>query len=92
MGGLGLGVLAVSASPGLMHTGRPLPFGRGAKLALALAVTGLVLRIAPDLGLADLPGPAHGLASAVWAAAFLIWFAAYWPAIADPATTGARTC
>jgi uncharacterized protein involved in response to NO len=92
MGGLGLGVLAVFCIAGLMHTGRTLPFGGAAKLALACLLAGTALRVLPDLGLLALPGPVHGAASVVWAAAFLIWLKAYWPAIADPATMGARTC
>jgi uncharacterized protein involved in response to NO len=92
MGGLGLGVLAVFCIAGLMHTGGTLPFGRGAKLALMCLITGLALRIGPDVGLFALPGPAHGAASIIWAAAFLIWLKAYWPAISDPATIGTRTC
>jgi uncharacterized protein involved in response to NO len=92
MGGLGLGVLAVFCIAGLMHTGRTLPFGGAAKLALLCLPAGMALRVLPDLGLLALPGPAHGAASLVWAAAFLIWLKAYWPAIADAATTGERTC
>lgn len=92
MGGLGLGVLAVFCIAGLMHTGQTLPFGRAAKLALLCLLAGTALRVLPDLGLLDIPGPAHGAASLVWAAAFLIWLKAYWPAIADADTIGARTC
>jgi uncharacterized protein involved in response to NO len=92
MGGLGLGILAVFCIAGLMHTGGTLPFGRAAKLALLCLIAGTALRVAPDLGYLALPGPAHGAASIVWAAAFLIWLKAYWPAISDPATMGARAC
>jgi uncharacterized protein involved in response to NO len=92
MGGLGLGVLAVFCIAGLLHTGNTLPFGRAAKAALVALVAGMALRVAPDLGLLHLPGPVHGLASLVWASAFLIWLKVYWPLIADSSTLGARTC
>jgi uncharacterized protein involved in response to NO len=92
MGGLGLGVLAVFCIAGLMHTGGTLPFGPAAKWALAVLVLGAGLRVAPDLGWLSLPGPTHGVASLVWAGAFLIWLKAYWPLIADASTLGARTC
>lgn len=92
MGGLGLGIIAVLCIAGLIHAGKTLPIGRAARLAMAVLVAGVVLRVGPDLGWFALPGPAHGLASAVWAAALLIWLKAYWPLLADPATLGARTC
>jgi uncharacterized protein involved in response to NO len=92
MGGLGLGVLTVFCVAGLMHTGHTLPFGRLAKASLALLVAGAVLRIAPDLGWLALTGPAHGVASLIWAAAFLVWLRGYWPMISDGSTIGARTC
>lgn len=92
MGGLGLGVLSVLCIAGLMHTGHTLPFGRLAKTALAVLVIGLVLRVAPDLGWYTPPGPVHGMASLIWASAFLIWLKAYGPLIADQTTIGAAKC
>jgi uncharacterized protein involved in response to NO len=92
MGGPGFASLLVFCIAGLLHTGKTLPLGGLAKLALVLAAAAVPLRIAPDLGWFMPPGPAHAAASTVWAAAFLIWLKAYWPAISDPATMGARTC
>lgn len=83
MGGLGLGVYAVFCIAGLLHTDRPLGLALPVRLgALALA-TSVLLRIAPDFGF-DLPGPFHGLASLAWAAGFLIWMVAFWPAVSRP--------
>jgi len=92
MGGAGLGVLAVFSIAGLLHSGHKLGLGRWARVALVLVVFGTALRVAPDLGLVVLPGPPHGLASLVWASAFLIWLGAYWPIISDPRTLAERGC
>lgn len=88
MGGLGLGIMSVFCIAGLMHTGQNLPIGRMAKAALLLVIIGLLLRIAPDIDWFTPPGPPHGLASVVWASAFLLWLTAYAPAITDRATIG----
>jgi len=93
MGGLGLGALAVLSIAGLAHTGQAVRFTAMTNLALALLVAAVALRVLPDLDLIpQLPGPEHGVASLVWAAAFLIWLHGYWPAISDPATIGKETC
>ena len=93
MGGLGLGVLGVFSIAGLVHTGQPLGLSRWTKIAFLSLVFSVALRVLPDLGLVpDLPGPPHAVSSVFWALAFLIWLRAYWPALSDPATLGARTC
>lgn len=92
MGGLGLGVLAVFAIAGLLHTHRPLGFAPMTRLSLAMLVAAVGLRVAPDLGLAIPTTAAHALASLAWAAAFLLWLAAYWPALSDPATLDDAAC
>jgi uncharacterized protein involved in response to NO len=43
------------------------------KIAFMMLILGMILRVAPDFGLFTLPGPVHGLASVVWASAFLLW-------------------
>jgi uncharacterized protein involved in response to NO len=78
MGGLGLSVYAVFSVAGLLHAGRALRLPRFVRFGALCLCAAVVLRIAPDLGL-PLPGPLHWLASLAWAAAFLIWLAAYWP-------------
>ncbi|MEM8822218.1 MAG: NnrS family protein [Pseudomonadota bacterium] len=78
MGGLGLGVYAVFSIAGLLHTNRPLGLARVVKVGALALVGSTVLRIAPDFGLT---APAHGLASVLWATAFLTWLATYWPAL-----------
>jgi uncharacterized protein involved in response to NO len=92
MGGVGMGILSVFAIAGRLHTGQTLGFTPMTKLAFALLLLGMLLRVVPDLGWLTLPGPTHGLASAVWASAFLLWLRDYWPALSDPATIEIRTC
>lgn len=82
MGGLGLGVLAVLAIAGRFHTGQGLGLNLPTRAAFALAAVAVLLRALPDMGLAPWPpGPLHLLAAILWAAAFLLWLADYWPAI-----------
>ncbi|MBL8570232.1 MAG: NnrS family protein [Phreatobacter sp.] len=92
MGGLGLGVLAVFAIAGLLHTHQPLGLSRMTRLALAMLVAAVGLRVAPDFGAVIAAPTAHGLASLAWAAAFILWLASYWPALSDPATLGDSRC
>lgn len=92
MGGVGTGVLSVFAIAGRLHTGQTLGFTPMTKLAFLMLLSGMVLRVAPEFGLFVLPGPAHGLASMVWASAYLLWLRDYWPALSDPTTLEARTC
>ena len=93
MGGLGLGVLGVFSIAGLLHTGQSLRFTALGKLALVALAVSVALRVLPDLGLLPvLPGPRHAIASLLWAGAFLLWLRAYWPALSDPRTLGARGC
>lgn len=85
MGGLGVGVLGVFSIAGKLHTGQELGLSKRIALAFALLLLAVVLRAAPTFGVLP-PGPMHGLASLAWAAAFLIWLRAYWPAFsAQPA-------
>ncbi|WP_449044851.1 NnrS family protein [Paracoccus versutus] len=82
MGGLGLGVLAVLAIAGRFHTGQGLGLHRPTRAAFVLAGLAVLLRALPEMGLMPWPpGPLHLLAALLWAAAFLLWLADYWPAI-----------
>jgi uncharacterized protein involved in response to NO len=93
MGGLGTGVLAVFAVAGLMHTGRDLPVPRATAWALGAAFGATLLRALPDMGLiSEPPGPAYGLAAALWAAAFLVWLQAYWPMLSAPKLKSEEGC
>lgn len=83
MGGLGLGVYAVFCIAGLLHTDRPLGLSLPMRLGALILFASVLLRIAPDLGV-GLPGAFHGLASMAWAAGFLIWVVAFWPAVSRP--------
>ncbi|MFN3229073.1 MAG: NnrS family protein [Asticcacaulis sp.] len=80
IGGLGLGIMAVFAIAGRLHTHQELPLSPRAQLALGLLVLSMPARLAPEF-IADLPAALlHGLASLLWAAAFLIWLLDYFPA------------
>lgn len=82
MGGLGLGVLAVLAIAGRFHTGQGLGFNLPTRAGFVMAAAATLLRALPEMGLMPWPpGPLHLLAAILWAAAFLLWLADYWPAI-----------
>lgn len=82
MGGLGLGVLAVLAIAGRFHTGQSLGLNRATRAGFVLAGAAVLLRALPEIGLLPWPpGPLHLLAALLWAAAFLLWLADYWPAL-----------
>lgn len=87
MGGLGLAVYAVLCIAALLHCGRPLAVPALARIGAALLVASTGVRLAPDFGL-DVPGPFHGLAALGWAAAFLLWLAAYAPLVTRPDFSG----
>ncbi|MHA7061645.1 NnrS family protein [Azospirillum argentinense] len=93
MGGLGLGVLAVFAIAGLFHTGRTFPLPAAARLAVALLIGAVVLRVLPELGVLPAPpGLPHALAALLWAAAFLSWLKVYWPFLSRPRVEEAAVC
>ena len=82
MGGLGLGVLAVLAIAGRFHTAQGLGLHLPTRAGFVLAGAAALLRALPEMGLMPWPpGPPHLLASVLWALAFLLWLADYWPAI-----------
>ena len=83
MGGLGLGVFAVFCIAGQLHTGRPLGLSLPVRMGALALTASVALRIFPDLGV-SLPGPLHSAAALTWSGAFLIWTAAYWPAVTAP--------
>ncbi|MDO5633185.1 MAG: NnrS family protein [Paracoccus sp. (in: a-proteobacteria)] len=80
MGGLGMGVYAVLSIAGLLHTGQSLGLSVLTRMGALMLVAATLLRIAPEIGL-PLPGPLHALSALVWAWAFLIWIAVYWPGL-----------
>lgn len=91
MGGLGLGVMAVFGLAGLLHTGQPLRLDVPTRMALLLLILSVAVRVAPDLGV-SVPGPAHGIASMLWALAFALWLRSYWPLFANPQTASGDYC
>lgn len=85
MGGLGLGVLAVLAIAGRFHTGQGLGLNRLTRAAFVLAAASVLIRALPEMGLTPPPpGPPYLVPALMWAVAFLMWFADYWPAISRP--------
>lgn len=93
MGGLGVGVLAVFAVAGLMHTGRDLPVPPAAGWALAAVIGATLLRALPDMGfLPEPPGPVYGAAAALWTLGFLVWLGAYWPMLSAPKLNSEEGC
>ncbi len=93
MGGLGLGILAVFAIAGRLHTGHALGLDRVTRVAFVLLVLAALMRAFPEVAPPWLAiGPVHGIATFAWSAAFLLWLNAYWPMLSDPSTLGARRC
>ena len=93
MGGLGIGMLAVLSIAGPLHTGQPLTFAASTKLAFALMVCAVALRIVPELFPATvLPGSPHGLAAGCWAISLLLWLRVYLPLLWSPATLTSESC
>lgn len=93
MGGLGMGVLAVMALAGRLHTGRPLGLSWPTRLAFVLLVVAVAMRALPEMGLAPWPpGPPYALATLLWAAAFLLWLIDYWPAFSEAPLPHAQSC
>jgi uncharacterized protein involved in response to NO len=84
-GGLGLGVLAVFSIAGRLHTGRALGLTRMARAALMFLVASVAARAAAAHGWFP-PGPVgpYGISTLLWAGAFGLWFAAYWPMLSRP--------
>lgn len=83
MGGLGLGVYAVFAIAGLLHTGQTLGLSLATRIGASALMASVALRVAPELGI-PVPGPPQGAAALLWAAGFLTWLWAYWPALSKP--------
>lgn len=92
MGGLGLGVMSVFCIAGLLHAGLPLGLSRNARLAMLLLAAAVALRALPDLDLMPQPpGPHYALSAILWAAAFLLWLADYWPGLRGSFISGPGT-
>jgi uncharacterized protein involved in response to NO len=88
-GGLGLGVLAVFSIAGRLHTGRALGLTLVTRAALLMLVASVAARTAATYGW-FLPGPVgpYEIAAILWAAAFGLWFTAYWPMLSRPRVGG----
>lgn len=93
MGGLGIGLLAVLSTAGLLHTGQPLVFAPSTRIAMLLMLGAVLLRIAPEFlpGL-PLPGGPHGLAAVFWGLSLALWLKAYLPLLWSSATLASESC
>lgn len=86
MGGLGLGTYAVFAIAGLLHTDQPLGLSIKTRMGALCLVAAVGIRVAPDFGMSLIEAP-YAVSSVFWAAGFLLWLRAYWPAIAGRSDT-----
>lgn len=85
MGGLGLGVLAVFAVAGRLHTGRALDADSAVGGAFALLSAAAASRTLAAFALPEMDaGVLHLFASATWAGAFLLWLYRFWPWLSEP--------
>jgi uncharacterized protein involved in response to NO len=85
VGALGLAVMAVFVIAGLLHSGRELVLPPVAKLALALMAAAGLMRVLPELGIAEsLLGLHYQLAAGLWSAAFAVWLIGFWPIFTRP--------
>jgi uncharacterized protein involved in response to NO len=85
VGALGMAVMAVFVIAGLLHSGRELVLPPVAKLALALMAAAGLMRILPEIGIADgLVGLHYQLAAGLWSAAFAVWLIGFWPIFTRP--------
>lgn len=88
MGGIGTGIMAVFSIAGLLHCGQKLKFHIRTKLAFVFLISGMFMRILPDLGFLEIPaGTTQAFATALWSFAFILWGSVYWPLFCNPKTT-----
>jgi uncharacterized protein involved in response to NO len=77
--------MAVFVIAGLLHSGRELVLPPVAKLALALMAAAGLMRVLPELGIAEsLLGLHYQLAAGLWSAAFAVWLIGFWPIFTRP--------
>lgn len=87
-GAMGSMILAVMTRVGLGHTGRPLLLPRGGVACYGLVHTGAALRVGTPLAPSALQAPLLLAAGLVWAAAFALFAAIYWPILTRPRIDG----
>lgn len=85
MGGLGLGVLAVFAIAGKLHTGQPLGLDAPMKVGFLLLALATFARVWAAFGLTtpSVGVPLRLISAVMWGAAFFIWFGCYWPFLSN---------
>lgn len=85
VGSLGLAVLSVFIIAGLRHTGRPLILPWQAHGALVLMAGAGLVRVLPELGLAQIAFASHYSVSAMlWSSAFALWLFGFLPLLRHP--------
>ena len=87
-GALGSMILAVMTRVGLGHTGRPLVLPKGAVGCYLLVHAGAALRVATPLAPGALQPALLLAAGLLWAAAFGLFAALYWPILTRPRVDG----
>lgn len=93
MGGLGMGIMAVFSIAGLLHCGKKLRFHARTNWAFVLLGGGVLIRVLPDMGFAEIPvGPPHAFAAIAWLLAYTLWGSVYWPLFTDPRTLDQQSC
>ncbi|MFU8804593.1 MAG: NnrS family protein [Bradymonadaceae bacterium] len=88
VGGVGLLTLGMMARVALGHTGRPLVVSPAITCAFVLMALAAALRVFVPIFLGFWYMPAILASSALWAAAFIIYFAVYWPILTRPRADG----
>jgi uncharacterized protein involved in response to NO len=85
VGSLGLAILGVFIIAGLRHTGRSLDLPWQAHGALILMTCAGVMRVLPELGVAqELLAWHYGVSAALWSAAFALWLFGFLPLLKHP--------
>ncbi len=87
-GGIGTMILAVMSIVGLLHTGRPAEFKPPVTAAFILISAAALARVLAPIVFYEDYREALIFAGALWAAAFVIYAAAYWPFLTRPRPDG----
>jgi uncharacterized protein involved in response to NO len=86
-GAFGTMILAVMSRVPLGHTGRPLAAPRPMQIAYCMVAAGALLRVAAPI-VAPAGLPLLLLAGVLWAGAFVLFTATYWPILTRPRVDG----
>jgi uncharacterized protein involved in response to NO len=87
-GGIGTMILAVMSIVGLLHTGRPAEIKPPVAVAFVLVSAAALARVLAPIIFYEDYREALMFAGALWAAAFLVYAAVYWPILTKPRPDG----